>query len=265
MGTTLMPSHWANRIRHWESVGPPLKLNASSVQQMQQLVGTNTSDVLMLGVTRELYRAFDNITAMDRQPEMVEHIWLGDTDTKHVILDNWLSAQLPMDRFSAIIGDGSISMLEYPLNVKTMLSRAMDIMRPGGVFACRIYTRPDAPITRQHLLAVARYADVNLYAFNRMIAACLAAERGAVVPNRAIYDLFQELFPNRDELAANTGWDRTEIDNQFDAYINSKLETSMMTRAELLSMVDARAQGVQLVETHGYDFCENCPILVFTK
>jgi SAM-dependent methyltransferase len=256
-------NHWIQRIKHWDRLGPPLKPSPAAVEIMTNLVGVD-SQVLLLGVTKELYRAFNNITAVDRQPEMIEHLWLGNTPTKTAYLENWLTTNFPMNQFDGIIGDGSINMLEYPLNVKTMLQRCLDILKPGGVFAVRFFTRPDTPITRDDLLAVAATGSKNICAFNRMMLACIAAETKPLVANRQMYDLFNELFPDRDQLSAQSGWPKDLIDNMFDAYEHSQLTSSMMTRGEILDLLPASVTA-HFVECADHDFGECCPVLTFTK
>lgn len=256
-------NHWIQRVKHWDRLGPPLKPSPGATEIMVNLVGAD-SHVLLLGVTKELYRAFNNITAVDRQPEMIGHVWLGNTPTKTAYLENWLTTNFPMNQFDGIVGDGSINMLEYPLNVKTMLQRCVDILKPNGVFAVRFFTRPDKPITRSDLLNIAATGSKNICAFNRMMLACIAAETQPLVANRQIYDLFQELFPNRDQLAARSGWPRDLIDNMFDAYEHSKLTSSMMTREEVLDLLPPSIHA-HFVECDDYDFGECCPILTFVK
>lgn len=263
MKDKLMPSHWTERIKHWGTVTPPLIPHQDTVTKIQSLVGSNTENVLLLGVTKQLAEVFPNLLAIDRQPEIVEHLWIGDTDTRKALNTNWLTHPFQMDSFSAVIGDGSINMLEYPLNVKTMFSRIHDILRPGGVCAVRFFTRPMEPMTREHLVTVVNgETKVNLAAFNRMILAYIAENEGPMVPNLRIYQVFSELVQDRELLCKNTGWDITFVGNTFDSYIHSKMVSSMMNRSEILKYAPS---GSNFVESEGYDYAENCPILTFTK
>jgi hypothetical protein len=57
----------------------------------------------LLGVTPQIALAYQHVTAVDREPAMIANVWPGDTETKRVIKDNWLTVNLPSASFDGIL------------------------------------------------------------------------------------------------------------------------------------------------------------------
>jgi SAM-dependent methyltransferase len=210
-----------------------------------------------MGVTPQIAEAYTHVTAVDREPAMIENVWPGNTETKRAINDNWLTVDLPENYYDGIVGDGSINMLSYPEDVNFMLNKAMQLLRPGGVFACRMFTRPDEPITMERLLAEAENPTVNFSAYRRLIPMYLALKHGPLVPVRLIVELFDQLFPDRTILK----WTAEQM-STMDAYYKSEATTWFPTRDEILALAPA---GSRYIESGTYDIADTCPILTFTK
>jgi SAM-dependent methyltransferase len=210
-----------------------------------------------MGVTPQIAEAYSHVTAVDREPAMIENVWPGNTETKRAINDNWLSVELAENYYDGIIGDGSINMLSYPEDVKFMLNKAMTLLRPGGVFACRMFTRPDENITLERLLAEAKTPTVNFSAYRRLIPMYLAVEHGLLVPVRLIVELFDQLFPDRSLLP----WTAEQM-STLEPYRKSDATTWFPTRSEILALAP---EGSRYIESGTYDISDTCPILTFTK
>jgi hypothetical protein len=148
-------------------------------------------------------------------------------------------------------------MLSYPEDVEFMLTKAMTILRPGGVFACRMFTRPDEPVTMERLLAEAANPTVNFSAYRRLIPMYLALEHGPLVPVRLIVDLFDQLFPDRSILK----WTAEQM-STMEPYRKSEATTWFPTRQEILDLAPA---GSRYIESGTYDIADTCPILTFSK
>jgi SAM-dependent methyltransferase len=209
-----------------------------------------------MGVTPQIADAYTYVTAVDREPAMIENVWPGNSETKRAINDNWLTVELPEGYYDGIIGDGSINMLEIK-DVEFMLNKAMQLLKPGGVFACRMFTRPDDPITMERLHAEARNPTVNFSAYRRLIPMYIAAQNGPVVPVKLIANLFDQMFPDRTILK----WTAEQM-STMDAYRNSDATTWFPTRQEILDLAPA---GSRYVESGTYDIADTCPILTFTR
>jgi SAM-dependent methyltransferase len=209
-----------------------------------------------MGVTPQIANAYTHVTAVDREPAMIENVWPGNTETKRAINDNWLTVELPENYYDGIIGDGSINMLEIK-DVEFMLGKAKKLLKPGGVFACRMFTRPDMPITMERLLAEAKTPTVNFSAYRRLIPMYLVDQHGPVVPVRLIAELFDQMFPDRSQLL----WTAEQM-STMDAYRTSDATTWFPTRQEILDLAPA---GSKYIESGTYDIADTCPILTFTK
>jgi hypothetical protein len=252
-------SHWAHRSKHWSRSVPPLRYDKVALETLKELVGTKTDKILLLGVTRELATSFPNILAIDFEPNMIKNVWIGDTDTKIAREGNWLTLELEPGSLSAVIGDGSINQVAFPHDQKRLLTKILDWLEPGGIFACRMYTRPETPFTRAQLIEQGLRPTINWSAYRRMLCMYLAELEGQTILNRNITGLFNELFPDRSQMP----WTQDELE-MIDTYATSKLQSCLPTRTELRQIFP---DGVttEFVDTGDYDFAEYCPILTFKK
>ena len=253
-------SHWAQRSQHWNRSQPPLRPDPAAVQLIQDLIGNTTSDILLLGVTRELTQAFENVVAVEREPGMISNVWLGDTESKRVIHNDWLKVQFPHERFGGAVGDGSINQVAFPHDQLQLLDRILDWLEPGGVFACRMYTRPDTPITLDDLRREGLMPTINWSAYRRMLTMYLAEIEGQTIHTRNITAVFDELFPDRNILP----WTQQELE-MIDTYATSKLQSCLPTRKELEQIIPSRAREVQFLDVGNYDLAHCCPVLTFKK
>jgi hypothetical protein len=253
-------SHWAQRSQHWNRSQPPLRPDPAAVQLIQDLIGNTTSDILLLGVTRELTVAFENVVAVEREPGMISNVWLGDTESKRVIHNDWLKVQFPHERFGGAVGDGSINQVAFPHDQLQLLDRILDWLEPGGVFACRMYTRPDTPITLDDLRREGLMPTINWSAYRRMLTMYLAEIEGQTIHTRNITAVFDELFPDRNILP----WTQQELE-MIDTYATSKLQSCLPTRKELEQIIPSRAREVQFLDVGNYDLAHCCPVLTFKK
>lgn len=258
-------NHWDRSPRHWSRIEPPLRPDAEVTREFQRLAGGAASRVLLLGVTAELANAFAAVHAVDKSAQMIERVWPGNTASRQAVQGNWLELVPPDSGFDAVVGDGSLSNLDYPGEVAEVLQRALGSLRPGGRFVCRLFERPDAPWTREDLLAAASGpARVNFHAFKWQVAMHLAGATGATVPVPAILALFNTLFPDRGALAARTGWPRELID-LVDVYGNSSVRFTFMTRREITAVLPAGCTDVRFDACGRYDLAACCPLLSFTR
>ena len=253
-------SHWAQRSQHWNRSQPPLRPDPAAVRLIQDLIGNTTSDILLLGVTRELTLAFENVLAVEREPNMIANVWLGDTDSKRVIHNDWLKVQFPLERFGGAVGDGSINQVAFPHDQLQLLDRILDWLEPGGTFACRMYTRPDTAITLDDLRREGLTPTINWSAYRRMLSMYLAEIEGQTIHTRNITGVFNELFPDRSILP----WTQQELE-MIDTYATSKLQSCLPTRKELEQIIPARAREVQFLDVGDYDLAHCCPVLTFKK
>jgi SAM-dependent methyltransferase len=260
-----MSNHWEKSPRHWSRIEPPLRPDAAVTQAFQQLAGGPGARVLLLGVTSELANAFESVYAIDKSPMMLARVWPGDSATRHAVQGNWLEMPVPERPFDAAVGDGCLSNLVYPDEVREVLSRAHSCLRPGGRFVCRLFERPDVPQSREDLMATAAGpARINFHAFKWQVAMHLAGRGQATIPVPAIVALFDELFPDRAALAARTGWPRELID-LIDVYRDSEVRFTFMTRSEILAVLPPGITDLRFDACSDYDLADCCPMMSFRR
>lgn len=260
-----MSNHWEMNPRHWSRIEPPLRPDAEVTRTFQRLAGGPAARVLLLGVTSELANAFESVQAIDKSGNMISKVWPGDSASKQALQGNWLEMPVPDQPFDAVIGDGCLSNLDYPHDVREVLQRALHCLRPGGKFVSRLFERPDAPQSREALLATGSApASINFHAFKWQLAMHLSGVTQATVPVPEILALFNELFPDRAALAARTGWPRELID-LVDVYRDSEVRFTFMTRREILAVLPPGITDLRFDDCSDYDLAECCPMLSFAR
>lgn len=252
-------THWAERSQHWGTLGPPLTPNQEVIDGFTSLVPTDKK-ILMLGVTPQIANTYNYVTAVDFSPSMIERVWPGDTPTKRAFEDNWLTVDLADEQFDAVMGDGSINMVGYPNDIRSLFERAYRWLKPGGTFAMRFFTRPSEPITQKYLLQEAQNPTMSFSAYRRLLPMYIAVNEGACVPTRRMLEVFNELFPDRSVLK----WPENHIVS-IDAYKDTTTTSWFPTREEILEFVHPDAKDAHFVDFGTYDIAHTCPILTFTK
>jgi SAM-dependent methyltransferase len=249
-------NHWEQNPRHWSRIEPPLRPDAEVTSAFLRLAGGPSARVLLLGVTSELANAFESVHAIDKSAAMIAKVWPGDSASKRAHQGNWLEMPVPDRPFDAVIGDGSLSNLDYPHEVRAVLPRILQSLRPGGRFICRMFERPDSPQDLDALRATAAApARINFHAFKWQLAMHLAGVTRATVPVQEILALFNELFPDRAALAARTGWPRELID-LVDVYRDSEVRFTFMTRQESIAVLPPGITDLRFDACSNYDLAD---------
>jgi SAM-dependent methyltransferase len=248
-------THWHDRAKNWNAIGAPLNPNQEIIDHLKTQVDQN-DNILLLGVTPQIYHAFNYITAVDKEPVMIEKVWPGNTINKRAILANWLAVDLKDDSFDTVLGDGSINMLMYPGEVEALTERCRKWLKPGGKFICRMFTRPDQDITREWLIKEAANPSVGWVAFRRLVPMAFAAENGSLVPWAQAYNFFHEVFPDKSMLKFTA----EEIE-KFEAYKGVSTSTWFPTRQEITDIIP----DGKFTDFGTYDIAHTCPFLVIEK
>lgn len=246
-------SHWGHRSLIYGQMVAPLTPNQEIIDGFTSLVPIS-GRVLLLGVTRKIAETYDNVTAVDYNEDMIAHVWPGNTATKTASLDNWLTVDLPLGNYDAVIGDGSLNMLS-PTEAKQLLKRTLQWLKPGGTLACRMFTSPDTPVTEERIVAEGINPVMVFDGWRRLLNMHIAQRDGSVFPVVRIAELFDQLFPNPSVLP----W--RDI-SAIESYRTSTSIVWFPTRKEVL---DLAPYGSRFVDVGTYDTADTCPILTFTK
>ena len=256
-------SHWNEFHRRWARIKAPLRPNAEIVEAFETALAGHTSRVLLLGVTQELADLGNELVAVDRSAGMIENVWPGDLARRRALLGDWLHLEFPKGHFSAVIGDGSLSTIDYPTGHRALYAQLEHLLKPGGRFIVRTFATPEQSDT------VAAVADrawagriVNFHAFKWHLAMAIVSESGeANIAVTAIRDTFNRTFADRKALAAATGWAMEDIDT-IDVYAGSPDVYSFATLTQLRAVVPKSFDRVEVVPAGSYPLAERCPFLV---
>lgn len=258
-------THWQKYHAAWSKLEAPLRPNADTLSKIRELTGKVEGPVLLLGVTPELANTFDQVLGVDKNKAMIDHVWSGNSATKQALHADWLDLEGPKNHFAAAVGDGSLNAVTTLREIRQVLERVVDLLAPGGRFACRLYERPETAFTEDHLRQTAsRQATLNFHAFKWQLAMHLADRVGASMPVVLIRERFNELFPDRDRLARDTGWSR-EIIDMIDIYKGSPTIYTFPSRREFLDVLPKGVFDARFVPCGSYDLAECCPMLAFGK
>ena len=258
-------THWQKYHAAWSKLEAPLRPNVETLAKLRELTGKITGPVLLLGVTPELAGAYEHVLGVDKNKAMIDNVWPGNTATREARHADWLDLEEPKNHFSAAVGDGSLNAVTTLREMRQVLARVVDLLEPHGRFACRLYERPETPFTEEHLRHIAsRRAAVNFHAFKWQLAMHLAEASGAAMPVVLIRERFNELFPDRDKLARDTGWPRGLID-MIDIYRGSPTTYVFPNRREFLDALPKGISDVRFEPCGSYDLARCCPMLTFAK
>ena len=256
-------SHWSERIKHWHKIMPPMRPHQGSISKQQQLLGDRDGKVLLLGMTPELHAAFPEIHAVDREQAMIDNIWPGDTKHKHATQADWFDIPLYANHYDAVVGDGSFNMPRFHEETNLLMRRCLDWLRPGGIVAVRVFTRPEITPSIDQVMAA---TDTMCFdAWRCYLNMYIAGNEGVNIQSSRKYEVFDDIISDRAELAERTGWDLDHINRSFNSYKNGKMLTSYPTRAQWKHIVPDYATEIGFEETEGYELCEHFPILTFRK
>lgn len=261
-------SHWARHMSNPAAPGPPLAPPPPVIDAYRSVLAGRDERVLLLGVTRELAGLGQSLRAFDHNAGVVDSVWPGDTATQRADVGDWtaLPSLLGADRFSAAIGDGSLNSGPYAA-IDVVLAAVAAVLAPHGVIAVRAFVRPDDAGTLDDIRRTAMSGPGwGFDAFKWRFTMAMTAERGDPdLPVATIPDAFDATFPDRDALAAATGWARERIDS-IDVYRSSEVVYCFPTATELLAAVPDEWYGSpRLVPTTGYELAERCPLLVANR
>jgi hypothetical protein len=253
---------WSSYYRRWAALSPPLRPNADVRSAIERAVEGHDARMLLLGVTPELASCGLRTVAADVSATSVAHVWPGNVASRSALRADWRELPCRTGAFSAAIGDGSLSCLEYPLGYRRVFGELARVIRGGGKVALRVFLTPDDTESLDDVGRSAMAGRVgSIDALKWRIAHALCASRG--MPNVAVQSIwvaFNRLFPDRAALARAAGWSLATT--QIDHYADRDDVFSFPTQAQLLASVPTCFTNARIVESGAYELAERCPILV---
>ena len=236
----------------------PLHVDIAS--RVAEAIAGHDQRLLLLGVTRAYAKLGSDLTAVDWCEEQIARVWIGDRPDRRAVFADWREMDVGRERFTAAVGDGSLSTLAWPHDYRRTLERVAWSLVPEGLLVVRCFVAPDITEPVEQVAADAFAGGVaSFFAARWRIAMALAGSGNVRVT--AIHEAFERVFPDRGALAAATGWNPETIDI-IDAYRKSDLIFSFLNRRDLLNIVAERFDDARLVSSGDYPMAERYPLLV---
>jgi SAM-dependent methyltransferase len=251
---------WRNFSSVYSRLRPPLKPSPSDVRSFGRAI-PGGARVLLLGVTPELAVLGTDLTAIDNSPRMLAQVWPGDADNRRAIIGDWTALPFDDGSFDTVVGDGSLN--AAPDCVDEVLAEAARMLAPGGKAAFRLFCSPERSESPQSIREdVEAGWSGNFHALKWRIAMSLAPSRPrAAVPVQSILELFNHMFSDRDQLAAQTGWPADDIAT-IDAYVDADHSLGFPTLSSMQATLERHFAHVTVVPGTGYALAERCPIVI---
>ena len=247
-----------NHSSNWNKLTPPLRPTMEVAQQMYRL--TPRGRTLLLGVTPEFHSMFEDLYAVDYNPSMIEQVWPGDTLIKQAHLGDWRTMEFEDSYFDAIIGDGALGLLGDLVSIQEFLARAVNWLRPGGVFAHRVFERPTPAITLDDLQNDLASTTLCWNAFKMKLLFYVAEQNNGEAKFADVLSLFNTLVTDRD----TAPWSREQVDT-IDLYAGLSSGTMMPDRGQHRSVFPENSDYWHFSTTTGYDLAECCPIMIWKR
>lgn len=257
-------NHWQRYPTRWAQVQAPLRPNHQVTQAFHELIGESAGRALLLGVTPEIAGLFEELDAIDKNPEMIAAVWPGDSQRRRAWAANWLALPDSQGPYAVIAGDGSLNNMESEETLHALCNRIDSLLAPNGRFVCRIFERPTTPFSEANLKSViSGQRRVNFHAFKWMLAMNLAEQGGMSVRVADILADFTARCPDREQLSRSTGWPLSEIAT-IDVYQGSQIVYIFPNRCEFLSAFSPELR-LDFRPSGNYDLAECCPLITYQK
>jgi SAM-dependent methyltransferase len=261
MQTIAQKNIWDDLARRWNKLTPPLRPCDQDLDFMKQSLQSVVGQCLLLGVTPELCCLSDKLVAIDNNESMIRAVWQGNHNGQRVIKGDWLQLPFEENTFDAVIGDGSLTLLEYPLSYELLFKQVKKVLKKGGKLLLRIFATPDKGETCSAVCREALEGKIrNIHVFKWRLAMALVSESGN--PNvkvRDIYIAFNRFFPDKEHLAKQTSWDPQNIAD-FEDYRDSSSIYSFPRLSDVRLKYQQHFREIGL-RNGTYELAQRCPVL----
>lgn len=253
---------WCEFHQRATFLGLPQIPDAAIVGQVAALIRDLDERVLLLGITRALAGLGADLTAVDLSETQIERMWPGDLPDRRAILGDWRTMESRRSSFTAAIGDGALSTLEWPGEYRNVLERVANSLAPGGIVVIRCFIAPDEPETLEQIaddVLSGRETSVNA---TRWRVAMAATDANGSIFARDLAATWRRLFPSLPELAERTGWSLEGMELILGSFERASLRYSFVTRAAVLETLPGSLTGARFVSSGDYALSARCPFLV---
>ncbi len=212
-------------------------------------------------MTPELSVLGKDLTAVDNSPRMLAEVWPGDRADRRALVGDWTELPFDKDSFDAVIGDAPLN--AAPEEVEAVLAEVKRVLKKAGTAAFRLFCSPEEAEALDSIQRdVAAGWRGNLHALKWRIAMALAVSKPhSAVPAYEILAAFNCMFPDRERLAADTGWPAQDIAT-LDAYVGANHSLGFLTLSSIRRLLERHFGHISVVAAADYPLAERCPTVV---
>ena len=270
------PSHWQQGPTWWQWLGSPLRPDLEDLAILEKTVvpplhhrsetGGEESQVCLLGVTPELatlpWPEGNMLIAIDHAAKMIESVWVGDRWDRKAVFGDWRSLPLESHSCDLVLGDGCLTLVDYPQGYRTLFQEIERVLKPQGYLSLRCFLRPETPEGVEQLFEDLWAGKIaNFHGFKLRLAMALQQRSEMGVAVAQVWQCWQHFIPKPSRLFQHLGWP-VELQTTIAMYQHSPAYYTFPTFSEVQDII---APEFQLVECHTgtYDLSDRCPTLIF--
>ena len=251
---------WHDHARQWSRLASPLRPHGDDVSNVRHALQNAAGLHLLLGVTPEYAHLTDGVVAVDRNEAMISALW--PHPGRNAIQGDWLHLPVRHEVCGAVIGDGALNAVRYYSEYVRLFDEVKRVLQPGGRLVLRAFVRPE--MEEEACEAVCERTNKgnigSFHAFKWRLAMAIASESGDTnVPLGRIHATFESLWPDRQQLAATTGWTPEQIAT-IDVYRGLRASYSFPTLSELRQAFASNFREVALAYG-SYELSDRCPVI----
>jgi hypothetical protein len=253
---------WCEFHKRATVIGLPQIPDARIVRRYAELIEGRSERVLLLGITRALAGLGDDLTALDKSQAQIDRMWPGNGPTRRAILGDWREMEAPAEGYTAAIGDGCLSALDWPIDYRAVLNRLAGSLLNGGRVVIRCFVAPDEPETLEQVVDEVLSGRERQCDATRWRIATAAADARGGIGVRDLAATWRRVFPPLPELAERTGWSLEAMELLLQSFERASLRLSFVTRSAILETLPPALVNVRFLPSGDYPLAERCPFLV---
>ena len=260
-------------------MGPPLRPSAEDVAVIQQeiIIPLNqefkdieriwhSPQICLLGVTPELaslnWPENSFLTAIDSSEKMIQSVWIGDRPQRKAILADWRSLPFEDQSCHVILGDGCLTLLDYPQGYRLICEELSRVLHPQGYLSFRCFLRPEISETVDQVLADLWSGKIQTFhSFKLRLAMALQEHLEEGVSMKKVWQQWERFIPNTNTLFDTLNWPKA-LESTITMYQKSTAYYTFPTLTELRQIMSPWFREVTCYFPQ-YELGDRCPTLIY--
>jgi len=265
------PDAWAKQAREWDRFMTPLRPHADDTAVVARTAtrlaaGRTGLEAVMLGVTAETatcaWPPATRLRAFDSSPDVIARLWPAERTPAGASAEvaDWSAMPVETGAIDLVAADGALGCPPWPEEAAAVVAEVRRVLRPGGRFVARTSLRPERSETLEEILDDLEAGRIGgPFALKQRVAAALHTDGLAGMSMRAMWELWQELFPDQKAVAERFGWPFMAFTMPHDYRPDIRLVYP--TLAELRALLAPHFRELECLYG-SYELAERCPTLV---